>query len=221
MASNLRSKDAHLRGTAVNIQGNKTAELARSAPAVYRKLDVKPSAKEWYTKKQGLEWPVMCVAKNCKNLATDGAHVFLVEREPHEVFIVGTCHACNVNRKVFEYIGTPALLCELTQTQLEALQDAHKVALETGACREKTDRPMQTRSKTKAAAKAEAVKRASARDDKAAAVADEPAEKPAAAAPKVLCGAPTVSSGGKRTCKIARASCWHAAHKEWHKENDK
>lgn len=33
--------------------------------------------------------------------------------------------------------------------------------------------------------------------------------------------APTVSSGGKRTCKIARASCWRAAHKEWHKENDK
>lgn len=120
------AKAGPLKGIAQNLQANESKELKNANYELWRKLKPTTTAKRWYTN-QG-EWPKKCTVTNCPTGkdARDGAHVFIEGQGENHVFILPTCHSCNVNVIEIPYEGVPYLLCVLTTREREELDAAHE-----------------------------------------------------------------------------------------------
>jgi hypothetical protein len=112
------------RGVAFNMQGNKNVELQKKHPKLYVKLNP-ASAKKWYADREK-NWPLECASSECleihrsgaKGHAKEGAHVMIGNASSNDVYIIPTCHRCNVNVLEFSYSGVrPWLLVRLTDAE--------------------------------------------------------------------------------------------------------
>ena len=54
------------------------------------------SWKQFWIHKSNRHWPDECRIAGCTNTTTDGAHVMVKARQ--QLYILPTCHHCNVNR---------------------------------------------------------------------------------------------------------------------------
>ncbi len=59
--------------------------------------------KAYWIRHSGRQWPSTCQMHGCGSAATDGAHVYV--KHLQQVFILPTCHWCNVDKENKYYRG--------------------------------------------------------------------------------------------------------------------
>jgi hypothetical protein len=131
MQTRLKAAPSVTHGRAANVEGNKCEEMRTQNAALYARLNGRSgSARAYYEKQSPVEWPKTCTVVDCRNDATDGAHIFKVATpstgthvvDEQHVFILPTCHAHNMKRSHYDYVGHPVLICTLSDAELVVLR---------------------------------------------------------------------------------------------------